>query len=450
MYLPGTMDINEKGHLTIGGCDTVELAHQYGTPLYVMDEMLIRQNCRNWQEALAEYPNSLPVYAGKAFLTMAMVRLILEEDMGLDVVSGGELYIALKAGFPAHRIIFHGNNKTPEEVEMALTAGVGRLMVDNFHELFLINMTAARLGVTADVILRVKPGIEAHTHEYIKTGQEDSKFGFGLAGGQIFEAIKRLETMDHVNFRGLHCHIGSQIFSVEPYLHAVDVMMDLIRKIRAQFGIVVEDLDLGGGFGIRYTDEDCPLPPKAFLGPVIARLQAKAKEFLLPLPRLMIEPGRSIVGEAGVTLYTIGAIKQIPGVRTYLSVDGGMSDNPRHALYGAKYEAVIANRANDRGGEFVTVAGKYCESGDILIRDLPLVRPKAGEILAVFGTGAYNYSMASHYNSATRPAVLFVRDGVADVVVERETYEDLLRHDRIPERLQNRRVIPLVVNRHRR
>ena len=433
MFLTGTMQINAAGHLEIGGCDAVELAKQYGTPLYIMDEALIRQNCAAYRDTLAAlYPESQVAYAGKAFLTTAMCRLVAEEGLALDVASGGEIYTAHVAGFPAGRLIYHGNNKTPDEIRFALEIGVGRFVVDSMSELELLNELAAAAGKTASILIRVKPGIEAHTHHYIQTGQMDSKFGLGLADGQALAAVETALKMKHIQFIGLHCHIGSQIFDLKPFQLAVQVMMDFIQEIRKKTGALVRELDLGGGFSIRYLRDDKPHSLKEFIELIATTVKAKAAAHNLPVPKLLVEPGRSIVGEAGTTLYTVGTIKDVPGIRRYVAVDGGMTDNLRTALYEAKYEAIVANKANAPAEDKVTIAGRACESGDILIRDIELPRLERGDLLAVLCTGAYHYSMSNNYNRYPRPAVVFVRDGRSDVVVKRETYADIIRNDVIP------------------
>jgi len=436
VFLTGTMLINSQNHLEIGGCDTTELAGEFATPLYVMDEELIRSNCAEYKEAFARfYPHSLVAYAGKAFLTTAMCRLVEEEGLALDVVSGGEIYTALEAGFPPEKMIFHGNNKTAEEIRLALENNIGCFVADSFTELELLEEEAAAAGKRAAVYLRVKPGIEAHTHHYIQTGQTDSKFGLGLADGQALAAVKKALKMKHLDLRGLHCHIGSQIFDLKPFRLAAGVMMDFIKEIKDKTSFVIGELDLGGGFGIRYRQSDEPCKLSAYVQEITLVVREKAAEYNLPLPKLLVEPGRSIVGEAGTTLYTVGTIKEIPGIRCYAAVDGGMNDNLRTALYEAKYEAILANRAGDAAEKVYTVAGRACESGDILIHDIKLPELRRGDLLAVLSTGAYHYPMANNYNRFPRPAVVFVRDGRADIVVRRETYADILRNDVIPARM---------------
>lgn len=430
-------EVNSLGHLEIGGCDLVKLARSFGTPLYVLDEKMIRTNCRVYLEALEKvYPDSEVVYAGKAFLTQAMCCLAYQEGLGLDVVSGGELYTALEAGFPAERIYFHGNNKSRAELTMALRHGVGQIVVDNLMELETLIQLAMETRTRPRVLLRLTPGIEAHTHTYDQTGQEDSKFGMGVRAGVAFEAVKMALASPQLKLAGFHSHIGSQIFEVAPFKAAVEVLTTFLDEVRSQTGYVASILDLGGGFGIAYNKTDQPVPLREIVSEIGRYTRERLSALQYPLPRLVLEPGRSIVGAAGTTLYTVGNIKTIPGIRTYLSVDGGMADNPRVALYQAVYEGVLANKMNEPLTEVVTVTGKCCESGDMLIWDLPIAPPEPGDILAVFGTGAYNYSMASNYNRLPRPAVVLVADGEAELIVERETYAQVVQNDLIPERLR--------------
>ena len=431
------MSVNELGHLVIGGCDTVELARTFGTPLYVLDEALIRARCRAYRAGFARsYPDAEVLYAGKALLVLAICRIIEEEGLSLDVVSGGELYTARAAEFPMERVYFHGNNKSPQELRMAIEYGVHRVIVDNFHELELLNRLAASAGARMGILLRVTPGVEAHTHSYVQTGQEDSKFGFSIKGGAARRAAEAALASSNLELAGFHCHIGSQIFDVGSFEAAAKVMFGFMDELRSATGFVARELNLGGGLGIRYVEGDVSMDPAAFAQRLGAWVRRESAARGYPLPRLLIEPGRSIVGEAGTTLYTLGSSKEVPGIRTYVAVDGGMSDNPRVALYDAKYEAVIANRAAAPATQRVSVAGKCCESGDMLIWDLDVPDWSPGDILAVFSTGAYNYSMASNYNRLPRPAMVLVADGRADLIVERERYEDLIRHDRIPPRLR--------------
>jgi diaminopimelate decarboxylase len=441
MFLHGTSNINSKGHLEIGGCDVTELAQEFGTPLYIVDEALVRLRAREFMSAFrATGLRHQVAYASKAFCVMAMCRLAEEEGMSLDVVSDGELYTALQAGFPAERIHFHGNNKTPEEIIMALDAGIGCFVVDNFNELQLLNALAADKGKRVNVLLRITPGVEAHTHDYISTGQQDSKFGFDLGNGTAFRAIETAISLPNLKVLGVHSHIGSQIFEVEGFRMAVEKVAAFAVEIRDRLNHTFTVLNLGGGFGIRYVEEDQPLPVGVYVQAIADAIRTTCEKANFVLPEVWIEPGRSMVGDAGTTLYTVGTSKDIPGVRKYIAVDGGMTDNPRPALYGSKYEAILANRANDSLDEIVTVAGKCCESGDKLILDLKLPPAQSGDLLAVFCTGAYNYAMASNYNRLRRPAVVFVKDGKADLVVARETYRDIVGNDIIPQRLQKQAV----------
>ena len=431
MYVSDSLRINEKGHLTICGCDTVELAEQFGTPLYVMDENQIRSNCRRYQSSFEKHykGRGMTVYASKAFNCKEICRIINEEGLGLDVASGGELYTAVQAGFPAKRIHFHGNNKTEQEIRLALKYEIGHFIADNLTELQTIDRLAKEAGKNAHVTLRIKPGIDAHTHSFIQTGQIDSKFGFALETGEAMEAIKAALKYENIDLKGLHCHIGSQIFESSPFVLAAEVMLQLIADVKRETGVEIEELNLGGGFGIHYTSEDAPLPYDQYMELVSAAVFQKCKELELKVPFIFIEPGRSIVGETGITLYEIGAIKQIPDIRTYVSVNGGMADNPRYILYQSEYTALIANKANQSADTQVTIAGKCCESGDLIQENTMIQKPQIGDILAVLSTGAYNYSMASNYNRNPRPAVVMVKDGIPRVVVRRESYEDLIRND---------------------
>jgi len=441
MFLHGTSKINSKGHLEIGGCDVTDLAKQFGTPLYIVDEALVRQRAREFMEAFrATGMRHQVAYASKAFCVMAMCRVAEEEGMSLDVVSDGELYTALQAGFPAERIHFHGNNKTPEEILMALEANIGCFVVDNFNELHLLNALAGEQGKRVNVLLRITPGVEAHTHDYISTGQQDSKFGFDLGNGTAFQAIEMAISLPNLQVLGVHSHIGSQIFEVEGFRMAVEKVSAFAVEIRDKLSHTFSVLNLGGGFGIRYVEGDQPLPLGTYVQAIADAVRTTCEQASFPLPEIWIEPGRSIIGDAGTTLYTVGTSKDIPGVRKYIAVDGGMTDNPRPALYESKYEALLANRANDAAEEVVSVAGKCCESGDMLIWDLNLPAVQSGDLLAVFCTGAYNYAMASNYNRIRRPAVVFVKDGLADLVVARETYENIVGNDVIPARLQKQAV----------
>jgi len=436
MFLHGTSKINEQGHLEIGGCDTSELKAQYGTPLYIVDEQAVRNRCREYIEAFKASGLKFQVaYASKAFCVMAMCQLAEEEGMSLDVVSDGELYTALQAGFPVQRIHFHGNNKTPEEIEMAIDAEIGCFVVDNVVELHMLQAIAAEKSRKVNILLRLTPGVEAHTHEYISTGQTDSKFGFDIGNGSAFEAVKLAAAQNNLQLIGIHSHIGSQIFEVEGFQMAVSRVAEFAAKVKADLGVTFKVVNLGGGFGIRYVDGDTPLHVSDYVKAITDAVKTHFAGIDNELPEIWVEPGRSIVGEAGTTLYTVGTSKDIPGVRKYVAVDGGMTDNPRPALYESKYEAMLANRANEKPEETVSIAGKCCESGDMLIWDLDLPKVNTGDLLAVSCTGAYNYSMASNYNRIRRPAVVFVKDGQSRLVVRRESLQDIISNDVVPSRI---------------
>ena len=395
----GNLQINDKGHLVLGGCDALDLAAQFGTPLYVMEEDVIRLVCRGYTTAIGAYSGGgKALFAGKAFLNTAMCRIIESEGLGLDVVSGGELYVAMKAGFNLKNVYLHGNNKTPADLKMAVEAEIGRVVIDSANEITLLADIAKDLGKVQDVSLRIKPGIEAHTHEYIRTGQVDSKFGFGIGDGQGMQAVKDILARPSLNLIGIHCHIGSQIFELKPFHDAVDVMLDYLLEVKKETGLVFTEIDFGGGYGIHYVKDDEPLRPAEYVETMLSQLTAQCKEKGMTPPFFVIEPGRSIVGEAGTTLYTVGDIKTIPDIRTYVSVDGGMADNPRPALYQAQYTCALAGKMTQKDDAVVSIAGRTCESGDMLIWNASLPKPEAGDILAVFSTGAYNYSMASNYN----------------------------------------------------
>ncbi|EGG32248.1 MULTISPECIES: diaminopimelate decarboxylase [unclassified Paenibacillus] len=433
MFLHGTSKINDQGHLEIGGCDTSDLKAQYGTPLYIVDEQSVRNRCREYIEAFKASGLKFQVaYASKAFCVMAMCRLADEEGMSLDVVSDGELYTALQAGFPADRIHFHGNNKTPEEIEMALDAEIGCFVVDNVIELHMLQAIAAEKNRKVNILLRVTPGVEAHTHEYISTGQTDSKFGFDIGNGSAYEAVQLAEAQANIHLMGIHSHIGSQIFEVEGFQMAVQRVAEFAASVKEGLGVVFKVVNLGGGFGIRYVDGDTPLQVSQYVKAITDAVKNHFAGLGSELPEIWVEPGRSIVGDAGTTLYTVGTSKDIPGVRKYVAVDGGMTDNPRPALYESKYEALLANRAKEEPEETVSIAGKCCESGDMLIWDLELPKVETGDLLAVSCTGAYNYSMASNYNRIRKPAVVFVKDGQSNLVVRRESLADIISNDVVP------------------
>ncbi|MBD8035237.1 diaminopimelate decarboxylase [Solibacillus sp. A46] len=430
MHLYGTQQINEQGHLTIGGIDTIELAEQYGTPLFIYDTALIRKRARGFIDTFENLGVKAQVaYASKAFACVAAYQLAAQENLSLDVVSGGELYTAIQAGFPAERIHFHGNNKSVAELELAFETGIGCIVVDNFYEISLLKEMSKQRNQKMKILLRVTPGVEAHTHDFITTGQADSKFGFDLNNGQADEAFKQVVYDENIELLGLHCHIGSQIFETEGFSLAAGKVMQKMGAWKEQFAFEAQVLNLGGGFGIRYTEEDKPLEPHEYVADMIQTVKAESTKLNLAMPEIWIEPGRSLVGDAGTSLYTVGSQKTVPGVREYIAVDGGMSDNIRPALYDAKYEAVIANRANEAKTNTYTVAGKLCESGDKLIIDAALQNAETGDILAMFCTGAYGYSMASNYNRVPRPAVVFVENGVHQLAIKRESYENLVVND---------------------
>ena len=431
MFVSENLSVNAAGHLAVGGVDTVELAREYGTPLYVMDEQVVRNSLRRFHDSMNKYYDGMGEvhYASKAFSCLEMCRIVASEDDGLDVVSIGELYTAVKAGFPMEKIGFHGNNKTDEELEYAVEVGVGHIVVDNISELHRLEKIAEKKNIRANIMFRIKPGIDAHTHDFVKTGQIDSKFGFALETGEAFEAVKEAVSCKNVKLSGLHCHIGSQIFDIAPFEEAAKVMLGFIAKIKDELGYEIEGLNLGGGFGIKYVDENDPKPFEVYLENVSKVVKAECASKGLKLPKMFIEPGRSIAGPAGITLYTVGARKEIPNIRTYISVDGGMADNPRYILYGSEYDAVVANKAGEEKSEKVTIAGKCCESGDLIGENMPLQHAESGDIIAVCATGAYNYSMSSNYNRLQKPAVVFVNNGKSRIAVKRETLDDVIRND---------------------
>lgn len=431
MFNSDCFNINEKGNLTIGGYDTTEIAAEFGTPVYVMDEETVRKNCRLYKQSIDNYygGNGLPLYASKALSCKEMCRIAASEGLGLDVVSGGELYTAMEAGFPADKIYFHGNSKTREEIEYAVDCKIGCFVVDNIDEMILLNKICDEKGTKQDIMLRLKPGIDAHTHDFIRTGQIDSKFGFAIETGEADQAVKKALEYKNLNLVGVHCHIGSQIFEVEPFELAAQVMINFMADMKEKYHVVLSRLNLGGGFGIKYIPENKPIKYDKYMEKVSETVRKACEERGLDLPYILLEPGRSLVGEAGITLYRICSVKTIPGVRTYVLTDGGMGDNPRYALYQAEYDAVIANKANEERTVKVTIGGRYCESGDLIQENLMIQQPETGDLLAVFGTGAYNYSMASNYNRVPRPPIVMITDGKPRVIVRRETYADIVNCD---------------------
>ena len=431
LIYPAHASHNAAGHLEIDGCDIVDLVAEHGTPLIVYEEKTLRDQCRRFMEAFRARTDDFEViYASKAFCTVAVCQVVEEEGLSIDVSAGGEYHTALVAGFPTDRMFYHGNNKTPGELDYALDNGIGFVVVDNLDEMELLESMAAQRGQRQRVLLRITPGVEAHTHHYIQTGQLDSKFGFGLAEGHAVEAIRRALEAPHLELVGLHAHIGSQIFELEGFRRAIAILVDLIKETHDLYGFDCRYLNVGGGLGIRYTDEDTPITIDEYVAGKIQGVRDEMARVGLPVPRILVEPGRSIVAKAGLTAYHVGSIKEVPGIRTYVSVDGGMSDNMRPMLYDAVYEAMIANRADAPADTVVTVAGKHCESSDILIKAATIARPQVGDILVMPVTGAYCFSMASNYNGNPRPAVLLVNDGQARVIVERESYADLVARQR--------------------
>ncbi|MBQ8227764.1 MAG: diaminopimelate decarboxylase [Clostridia bacterium] len=431
MFVSDCLNINEQNHLTIGGCDTTELTNQFGTPVIVYDENEIRKNCRAFVGSIQKNynGNGRVLYASKAFSCKEIYRIVNSENMGIDVVSGGELYTALSVGFPAEKICFHGNNKKYSELEEAVEAGVGRIVVDNLTELEALNAIAGEKGKKVSIMFRIKPGIDAHTHDFVKTGQIDSKFGLALETGEAMHGVKTALAMENVELKGVHCHIGSQIFDIDPFELAAEVMMNFIKDIKTETGVTITELNLGGGFGIKYLVDDKPEAYENYMDNVAKVVNTKADEYGLPVPFIYIEPGRSIVGATAITLYTIGSVKKIPDIRNYVSVDGGMADNPRYILYQSDYEIVCANKINNTKSLTATVAGKCCESGDLLQENICLPEVEPSDILAVLSTGAYNYSMASNYNRIPRPPVVMVKDGQAKLIIKGESYEDIIKND---------------------
>ena len=435
-----SLKINSKGHLEIGGMDAVDIAKKFGTPVYVFDEKHIRNMMCIYQDTLNKYygGNGLVLYASKAFSCKAIYKIAMQENIGIDVVSGGELYTALSIGFNPERIYLHGNNKLIQELDYAVESGVGTIVVDSFREADILDELAGKKGKKQNIIIRVNPGIEAHTHAFIQTARTDSKFGFSVSDGSAEGMVKHILKKSNLRLKGFHCHIGSQIFEKQSFILATQKMLSFIADIKDKYGFEAEILNLGGGFGIWYNDDDPKLKLEDYsnyLRAIIDIINVETEKLGLKKPFLVIEPGRSIVGESGVTLYTVGAIKDIVGVKKYVAIDGGMFDNPRYALYQSKYTVLLANRANDLCTEKVTIAGKCCESGDIIAPDAALPEAQSGDILAVLSTGAYNYSMASNYNRNAIPPAVLVKDGKADYIIKPQTYEDIVRNDVIPEGL---------------
>lgn len=432
---PLTTKINPDGILEIGGCDLVKLVEKYGTPLYVLDEFTLQKICKDYKEAFKGYPKVNMMYASKALCSMATSAIIASEGFGFDVVSAGEIYTVYKAGADMSKVLFNGNNKSFDELTLALELGVGRISVDNFFELSLLDEIAKSHDKTVDILLRITPGIECHTHEYIQTGHLDSKFGFDLT--QIDDAVD-LILNDYTNLKlhGLHAHIGSQIFETSIYGDEIEILVKEIARLDEKFNLKLDEINIGGGLGVKYTDSDCPPSTYTIAEIVIKRLYECIEKYKIDAPALFIEPGRSIISTAGVTLYTLGSSKQVPKGKKYVAVDGGMADNARPSMYQAEYFAQIANKPDYELANTVTIAGRFCESGDILIKEIKLPEIEEGDILCVYNTGAYNYSMSSNYNRVQKPAMVILNEGHADVIIKRESLKDLIEHDVIPDRLK--------------
>lgn len=434
---PLTTKINDAGNLEIGGCDLISLAEKYGTPLYVLDEETIRNICKDYKNAFKSYPKTKMMYASKALCTMAVSAIAASEGFGFDVVSSGEIYTVYKAGVDMSKVLFNGNNKSFDELTLAIELGVGRISVDNFFELSLLNEIAKSHNRVVDILLRITPGIECHTHEYIQTGHLDSKFGFDLT--QIDDAVE-LILNDYTNLKlhGLHAHIGSQIFETLIYGDEIEILVKELVRLDEKFNITLNEINVGGGLGVKYTNSDVPPSTYEIADIIIKRLKECIEKYGIEPPTLFLEPGRSIISTAGVTLYTLGSSKQVPKGKKYFAVDGGMADNARPSMYRAEYLAQVANKPDYELAQTVTIAGRFCESGDILINNITLPELEEGDILCVYNTGAYNYSMASNYNRVQKPAMVLVNNSQSDIIIKRETLEDLISHDVIPDRLKNK------------
>ena len=429
--LYSNLSVNEQGHLTIAGADAEALVREFGSPLMVLDEDRVRENCRTYTEAVAKYlpAGSRPLYAGKAFCFKGLYPIIEDEGLGADVVSPGELYVANAASFPLENVYFHGNNKTDADIAFAIESGIGRFVADNRDELISIDRVAEERGVRQRVLLRLSPGIDPHTHAKINTGRVDSKFGTAIATGQAMELVGFALTLKNIELEGFHCHIGSQIFESEPFCDAADIMLAFAADVKARYGFITKYLNLGGGFGVRYVESHPKIDIAANIKLLGARIEAACMRHDLTPPAILLEPGRSIVADACTTLYTVGSVKTITGYKSYVSIDGGMTDNPRYALYGSEYTILNASKADLPADFICTVAGRCCESGDLIAEDIAVASPEKGDVLAVLTTGAYNYSMASNYNRICRPAVVILKDGKARIGIRRETFADLIRLD---------------------
>ncbi len=425
------LTLEEKEHLFLGGCDLVDLAQKYGTPLYVIDEASLREICKNYKRAFKNYKNIKMMYASKALCTSALCRILDEEEFGFDTVSAGEIYTVYKSNVDMSKVLFNGNNKSSKEIQLAIDLGVGRFSVDNFYEANLLNKIAYEKNKVVDILLRITPGIECHTHDYIQTGQTDSKFGFDLT--QIDEIIGLIKNeYKNLNLKGLHAHIGSQIFELKSYYDEVEILIKEIKRIKEIHNIELSEMNIGGGLGVKYTNNDNPPSIEELAESITDSMQ----KFGIDVPTIYIEPGRSIISTSGVTLYTVGSSKQVPNGKKYVAIDGGMADNPRPSMYQAEYFAQVANKPKCENIEKVTIAGRFCESGDLLINEIELPKLDAGDILCVYNTGAYNYSMASNYNKVEKPAMVLVNNSLSDIIVNRETLDDLVSKDVIPDRLK--------------
>ncbi len=434
---PLTTKVNANGNLEVGGCDLLNLADKYGTPLYVLDEFTLRSICRSYANAFSKYPKAQMMYASKALCSLATTAIIAQEGFGFDVVSSGEIYTVYKAGVDMSKVLFNGNNKSYDELTLALELNVGRISVDNFLELSMLNEIAKSQNKVVSVLLRITPGIECHTHEYIQTGHLDCKFGFDLT--QLDEVIELiLNEYTNLKLCGLHAHVGSQIFETSIYADEIEILIKEIARIEFKYNVKLEEINIGGGLGVKYVDSDCPPSVDEIAEVIIEKMYEATAKYNVELPILILEPGRSIVSTAGVTLYTIGGSKQVPNATKYIFVDGGMADNLRPAMYQAEYFAEIVNKSEQTEAlQKVTIAGRFCESGDILIKDFELPNPEEGDILCVYNTGSYNYSMASNYNRVQRPAMVLVNNSQSDIIVNRETLEDLISHEVIPSRVKD-------------
>ncbi|MBE6599281.1 MAG: diaminopimelate decarboxylase [Ruminococcaceae bacterium] len=431
MILHNSFNTNEKGHLTIGGLDAVCLSREFGTPAYYLDCNAVRAMCRMYKSNFLKYfgEKSLPVYAGKALCFKGLYSIIAEEGLAADCVSSGELHTANAAGFPMDRVFFHGNNKTDADLAYAIRLGVGLIVVDGLDELAALDRIAGEAGIRQNILLRITPGIDPHTHQKIVTGNVDSKFGSAIMTGQAFDIVKAALACKNINLKGFHCHVGSQIFDIEPFSEAAEIMLAFIAKIKGETGYSAEILNIGGGFGVRYTEEDPEIDYENNIRMLGERFDSICREYGMEKPSISMEPGRSIVAAAGATLYTVGSVKEVTGFRNYVSVDGGMPDNPRYTLYQSKYTVVNAEKADAAADYECTLAGRCCESGDLLAEGIKIAKPQRGTILGVLVTGAYNYSMASNYNRIPRPPVIMIEDGKARVGVRRETFDDIIHLD---------------------